>query len=60
MPRLTLRILGVELLDLKIEEVDDEDEETDVRTDHTSTLVGFNPSYGDQRWEKGADYGEDE
>lgn len=60
MPRLVLRLLGVELLDLRIEEAEDEEDDTEVRTDHTGTLVGFTRSPGDQRWEPGADLGEDD
>lgn len=61
--RVTLRLLGLEIIDLNLttDSDDNEAEETEDRVaDHVGTLIGFTPSPGDQRWEPCADFGEDD
>lgn len=51
--RLTIRILGLEILQL--EATTDDDNGTDPG-DCTTTPIGFTPTPGDQRWEPGTDH----
>lgn len=59
--RFILHVLGLEVLDIEISTDPVEEDDTDRRVGEvTSFPVGFTPSPGDQRWEKCADYGEDD
>lgn len=58
--RISLSILGLEIFDFEfVTDQGDADEEP--RTaDQTGGWLGFNPTPGDQRWERCADFGEDD
>lgn len=59
--RFILHFLGLEILDVEISTGTELDEpEPPARGEVTSFPVGFTPSPGDQRWERCADYGEDD
>jgi hypothetical protein len=51
---LTLRVLGLELLHVEVS-TDDPPPQQSGPGDCTTTPIGFAPSHGDQRWERGAD-----
>jgi hypothetical protein len=57
--RLTLRFLGLDLLDIEVT-TDSPSPEPDPRDlsggTTSSTPMGFTPSYGDQRWEPGVEH----
>jgi hypothetical protein len=57
--RLSIRVLGLDLLDVELSTDDaaEGDAEADLSGGTTySTPVGFTPSPGDQRWERGVEY----
>ena len=49
--QLTVRLFGLEFLHIELADP----EQTDEPGDCTTSPVGFVPSWGDQRWEKGVD-----
>ena len=56
--RLTVRVLGLDLFDVEISTDDAESSSPDADLSGGttySTPIGFTPSPGDQRWEKGVD-----
>lgn len=55
--RLTVRILGCEVFHISNETEPDDTERDLSGGTLTSTPVGFTASWGDQRWDSGAEYG---
>lgn len=53
--RITLRVLGLEMLDLSIT-TDDQGQDIDEPGDCLSSPVGFTLDPGDQRWQSGVDF----
>lgn len=54
--RLTLRVLGLDLLDVEFTTDSADDAERDLSGGSTTAdFIGFTPSSGTQRWEPGAD-----
>lgn len=59
--RVSLRIFGLELIDLELSTTEYVEAAEETRTvDQTGAWLGFTPTPGDQRWEPCADYGEDD
>ena len=56
--RLTLRVLGLEVLAIEASTEETETDEVDGSGITAATAVGFTPSHGDQRWERGPGDGE--
>jgi len=50
--KINIRLLGTEVLHVEIGGADESD---DQRGDCTTYPIGFTPSPGDQRWERGVD-----
>lgn len=58
--RLTVRVLGLDLLDVELSTDTDQGDDDTARDlsggTSSSYPIGFTPSPGDQRWERGVDY----
>lgn len=53
--RLTIRALGLELLDIHVSTEEETADDYDGSGTTSAYPVGFTPSPGDQRWETGVD-----
>jgi hypothetical protein len=56
--RLSIRVLGLDLLDVEVSTDDAETEDDSDLSDGTTSSypIGFTHSPGDQRWERGVEY----